>query len=171
MCGIAGIVGLNDLETAGNRIGRMNRSLAHRGPDATGVFVAEKVALGHLRLSIIDLSESANQPFFDASNRYVITFNGEIYNYLEVKRQLSDYPFRTDSDTEVILAAYTMYGADCLSMLNGMFALAIWDRERRELFVARDRLGVKPLYYAQAPDGTFVFASEIRAILNSGLIP
>ncbi len=149
----------------------MTESLKHRGPDATGVFVDEEIALGHLRLSIIDLSETANQPFFDTTNRYSITFNGEIYNFQEVKKLLPEYPFRTDSDTEAILAAYIKYGADCLSLLNGMFAFAIWDRERKELFAARDRLGVKPLYYAQNNDGTFVFASEIRAILNSDLIP
>src|SRR5215204_2192968 len=166
MCGIAGIVGLKDKEAADKKIRRMAESLKHRGPDATGVFVDDEIALGHLRLSIIDLSESANQPFFDDSNRYSITFNGEIYNFQEVKRSLPEYPFRTDSDTEVILAAYKKYGAGCLSLLNGMFAFAIWDRERRELFIARDRLGVKPLYYAQTQDGTFIFASEIRAILN-----
>jgi asparagine synthase (glutamine-hydrolysing) len=170
MCGIAGIVGLKNKENAETKIRLMTQSLEHRGPDATGVFVGDEVALGHLRLSIIDLSETANQPFFDATNRYAITFNGEIYNFQEVKKLLPEYPFRTDSDTEVILAAYAKYGADCLSFLNGMFAFAIWDRERKELFAARDRLGVKPLYYAQTIDGTFVFASEIRAILNSGLI-
>jgi len=171
MCGIAGIVGLKNKEFSKTKIGLMTESLKHRGPDATGVFVDEGVALGHLRLSIIDLSETANQPFFDATNRYSITFNGEIYNFQEVKKLLPEYPFRTNSDTEVILAAYIKYGADCLSLLNGMFAFAIWDKERKELFAARDRLGVKPLYYAQNGDGTFVFASEIRAILNSALIP
>lgn len=171
MCGIAGIVGLKDKELSTLKIGLMTESLKHRGPDATGVFVDEEIALGHLRLSIIDLSENANQPFFDAANRYSITFNGEIYNFQDVKRLLPEYPFRTNSDTEVILAAFIKYGADCLSLLNGMFAFAIWDKERKELFAARDRLGVKPLYYAQSSEGVFVFASEIRAILNSELIP
>ncbi|HEY8560610.1 MAG TPA: asparagine synthase (glutamine-hydrolyzing) [Pyrinomonadaceae bacterium] len=170
MCGIAGIVGLKDAETALRKLNVMNESLRHRGPDATGVFVEEGIALGHLRLSIIDLSEAANQPFFDRSGRFSIIFNGEIYNYRDIKRSLPEYPFRTDSDTEVILAAFEKHGAECLSLLNGMFALAIWDRERRELFIARDRLGVKPFYYAQA-DGVFVFASEIRALLNSQLVP
>jgi asparagine synthase (glutamine-hydrolysing) len=171
MCGIAGIVGLKDKETAAQKIRQMTESLKHRGPDAAGVFVDDEIALGHLRLSIIDLSESANQPFFDASKRYSIIFNGEIYNFQEVKKLLPEYPFRTESDTEVILAAYEKYGADCLSLLNGMFAFAIWDAGRRELFAARDRLGVKPFYYARNEDGTFVFASEIRAILNSRIIP
>jgi asparagine synthase (glutamine-hydrolysing) len=171
MCGIAGIVGLKDKEIANQKIRLMTESLKHRGPDATGIFVADKIALGHLRLSIIDLSEAANQPFFDASKRYSITFNGEIYNFQDVKKLLPEYPFRTDSDTEVILAAFEKYGPDCLSLLNGMFALAIWDNLRKELFVARDRLGVKPFYYAQTANGEFVFASEIRALLNSQLIP
>jgi asparagine synthase (glutamine-hydrolysing) len=171
MCGIAGIVGLKDKELARKKICLMTESLKHRGPDATGVFVEEEIALGHLRLSIIDLSETANQPLFDSANRYAITFNGEIYNFQEVKKLFPDYPFRTDSDTEVILAAYARYGAECLSLLNGMFALAIWDNVRRELFVARDRLGVKPLYFAETGDGAFIFASEIRALLDSGIIP
>lgn len=171
MCGIAGIVGLKDKELANIKIRLMTESLKHRGPDATGVFVDNDVALGHLRLSIIDLSESANQPFFDASNRYAITYNGEIYNFKDVKKLLPDYPFRTDSDTEVIIAAYEKFGADCLALFNGMFAFAIWDRDRKELFAARDRLGVKPFYYSQTQDGTFIFASELRGLLDSGLIP
>lgn len=171
MCGIAGIVGLSDQSLAREKISLMTESLKHRGPDATGLYVADKIALGHLRLSIIDLSESANQPQFDITNRFSITFNGEIYNFREVKNLLGDYPFRTDSDTEVILAAYAKYGKECLSLFNGMFAFAIWDRDRRELFVARDRLGVKPFYYTQSADGTFAFASEIRALLNSRLVP
>ncbi len=171
MCGIAGIIGLKDKEVANQKISLMTESLKHRGPDATGVFVDDEIALGHLRLSIIDLSESANQPFFDATNRYSIVYNGEIYNFRDVKKSLPEYSFRTDSDTEVILAAFQKYGADCLSLLNGMFAFAIWDRERKELFAARDRLGVKPFYYSQTADGTFIFASEIRALLNSHLVP
>jgi len=171
MCGIAGIVGFKEKAVGAKNIRLMTESLKHRGPDATGVFVDEGIALGHLRLSIIDLSESANQPFFDASNRYSITFNGEIYNFQEVRKLLPEYPFRTDSDTEVILAAFEKFGADCLTLLNGMFAFAIWDKERRELFVARDRLGVKPFYYSQTNDHEFVFSSEIRALLNSQLIP
>lgn len=171
MCGIAGIIGLKDKHLATKKIKIMSDSLSHRGPDAEGFYVEENVAFGHRRLSIIDLSESANQPLFDETNRYSIILNGEIYNYLDVKKNLNDYPFKTDSDTEVILAAYLKYGAECLSLLNGMFAFAIWDKTRQELFIARDRVGVKPLYYAINPNGVLVFASEIRAILNSGLIP
>lgn len=171
MCGIAGIIGLSNQKEACKKIKIMSQSLAHRGPDAEGFYIDEKVALGHRRLSIIDLSETANQPIFDETKRFSIILNGEIYNYLDVKAKLKDYPFKTDGDTEVILAAFLKYGADCLSLLNGMFAFAIWDKVRQELFIARDRLGVKPLYYAINTDGIFVFASEIRAILNSGLIP
>ena len=170
MCGIAGIAGMKDTEDARCTIERMTDRIAHRGPDADGFFVDDGVALGHRRLSIIDLSEAANQPQFDVSNRYAIILNGEIYNFRDVKAEFHDYPFRTESDTEVILAAYAKYGPDCVSLLNGMFAIAIWDKQRRELFVARDRLGVKPLYYSLTSDGVLVFASEIRAILESGLV-
>ena len=171
MCGIAGIIGLRDKGDATTKIRRLANTLAHRGPDAEGFFIDDRVALAHRRLSIIDLSETANQPLFDVTGRYCIILNGEIYNYREVKSSFSEYPFRTESDTEVVLAAYVEHGTDCLSLFNGMFALAIWDSEQRELFVARDRLGVKPLYYSQTADGVFVFASEIRAILDSELIP
>ncbi len=170
MCGIAGIVGLSSTDQAKETIAEMNGRLRHRGPDADGRFVSDGIALGHLRLSIIDLSEAANQPMRDLSNRFIITFNGEIYNYLEVRAKLAGYEFRTNSDTETILAAYAKFGPDCLSLLNGMFALAIWDTERRELFIARDRLGVKPLYYFER-DGVLYFASEIRALLASGAVP
>ncbi len=170
MCGIAGIAGLKDKEAAASIIRRMSQRIAHRGPDAEGFFVDDGIVLGHRRLSIIDLSETANQPLFDSTKRFAIMLNGEIYNYRDVKRQFPDYPFRTESDTEVILAAYEKLGPDCLALLNGMFTIAIWDKQRRELFVARDRLGVKPFYYSITDDGAFVFASEIRAILESGLV-
>ena len=171
MCGIAGIIGLKNNLEASKKINLMSQSISHRGPDAEGFFVDENVAFGHRRLSIIDLSDSANQPIFDETGRYSIILNGEIYNYLDVKNTLQDYPFKTDSDTEVILAAYIKFGAECLSLLNGMFAFAIWDKVRQELFIARDRLGVKPLYYAINSDRVLVFASEIRAILDSQLVP
>jgi asparagine synthase (glutamine-hydrolysing) len=171
MCGIAGIIGLADRTPALDKINAMSESLRHRGPDADGCWVAPRVALAHRRLSIIDLSDSGNQPLHDASGRFAIVFNGEIYNYREIKRSFPDYPYVSDSDTEVILAAYAAEGPAALARLNGMFALAIWDRERDELFVARDRLGVKPLYYALTTAGNLVFASEIRAVLASGLVP
>ena len=170
MCGIAGIAGLRDEQAAGAAIRRMTERIAHRGPDADGFLIEDRVALGHRRLSIIDLSEAANQPQFDVTGRYGIILNGEIYNFRDVKAKFPDYPYKTESDTEAIVAAYSALGPDCLQLLNGMFAIAIWDREKQELFVARDRLGVKPLYYSLTSDGVFLFASEIRAILESGLV-
>jgi len=148
----------------------MTDRLAHRGPDAEGFFVENPVALGYRRLAIIDLSEAANQPMTDATGRYVMVFNGEIYNHRALRAMLPDYPFRTQSDSETLLAAYTRWGSDCLLHLNGMFAFAIWDKAEQSLFIARDRLGVKPLYYFQQ-GSTLLFASEIRAILASGLVP
>lgn len=171
MCGIAGIVGIKDKQFAASKISVMTESLKHRGPDANAVFVNDEIALGHVRLSIIDLSDSANQPFHDFSKRFSIIYNGEIYNFLEVKQQLKDYPFRTNSDTEVILAAYQKYGIDCLSHFNGMFSFAIWDNLKKELFCARDRVGVKPFFYAQTSDELFLFSSEIRSILKTELVP
>ena len=164
MCGIAGIFNRRD-EVRPEQIKRMTDAMSHRGPDAEGFYMDRELALGHRRLSIIDLSDAANQPFTDPSGRYTIIFNGEIYNYAEIKTLLPEYPFRTHGDTEVILAGYIRWGADCLSHLRGMFTIVIWDKIERELFVARDRLGVKPFYY-YLDDKQFVFASEIRAILS-----
>ncbi|MCC6817483.1 MAG: asparagine synthase (glutamine-hydrolyzing) [Bacteroidia bacterium] len=168
MCGITGIIG-HDLESGKNLIQPMMEAMKHRGPDAQNTFVQDKVALGHVRLSIIDLSNGADQPMFDQEDRHVIVFNGEIYNYQEVRNQL-DYPWKTSSDTEVILAAYKKWGKDCLSKLNGMFAFCIWDKQDQSLFMARDRMGIKPLYYA-AHNGKFAFASEIRSLLMSNIVP
>jgi asparagine synthase (glutamine-hydrolysing) len=165
MCGIAGIIGINNNQS---QIDAMCSAMKHRGPDATGTFVENIAALGHVRLSIIDLTEGANQPFIDNSNRYVIVFNGEIYNFQEVKSQLA-YDWKTQSDTEVILAAYLTWGKNCLAKLNGMFAFAIWDREKSSLFMARDRMGIKPFYYS-LNNGVLVFGSEIRSILTTGLV-
>ncbi len=170
MCGIAGIAGLIDKEDAQRRLAAMLCRLEHRGPDAEGTFVEPGVALGQRRLSIIDLSEAANQPMFDAGGRFSVIQNGEIYNFRELRRELKDYNFRTESDTEVILAAYERYGSRCVEHFNGMFSIAIWDKERRELFIARDRLGVKPMYYARPNESTLVFGSEIRSLIASGLI-
>src|SRR5689334_22912585 len=138
MCGIAGIIGF-DTKT----LPLMLDQIRHRGPDGRGVWETENVALGHLRLSIIDLSTSANQPMIDQQNGNVIIFNGEIYNYKELKDELkSHYNFRTESDTEVILAAYAKYGVDCIRLLRGMFAMAIFDASKKELLLARDRVGI-----------------------------
>ncbi len=168
MCGIAGILNLNKQLVAEERIRCMSNAMSHRGPDAEGFFMDRELGLGHRRLSIIDLSDSANQPFLDGTGRYVIIFNGEIYNFEEIKSKISGYSFRTHSDTEVILAAYMQWGTCFLDYLRGMFTIAIWDKENRNLFVARDRMGVKPLYFYQDEE-EFIFASEIRAIL--GVMP
>jgi len=162
MCGIAGIIGenpkLEDLKI-------MLRKQSHRGPDHTDYFLDKGFsAIGHNRLSIIDLSESANQPFTDPENRYFLTFNGEIYNYKELRSELkSKYSFKTSSDTEVLLASFLTWGKNCLDKLNGMFAFAIWDNKNKILFAARDRFGVKPFYYYHS-EFDFLFASEIKAI-------
>lgn len=170
MCGIAGIVGFTNAPSPDTAIRRMTDAMAHRGPDATGFFSEGPVSLGHLRLSIIDLSSAANQPFADVSGRYVMVFNGEIYNYKEVRHLLKEYPFCTTGDTETLLAAYAKWGPDCLRYFRGMFAFAIWDREEKELFIARDKMGVKPLYFFTDRD-RLIFGSEIRSILATGLVP
>src|SRR5436190_7901379 len=170
MCGLSGIINLHNKQVDPAIIHGMSNCMAHRGPDADGFYIKHEVALGHRRLSIIDLSAAANQPMFDASGRYAMIFNGEVYNFSEVKRQLKGYPFKTHSDSEVILAAYGKWGADCLEKLGGMFVFVIWDTINHELFIARDRMGVKPLYY-YIDEEHFVFASEIRPLLQSGLVP
>ena len=169
MCGIAGILNFKKLTVGDSLIRCMTDAMAHRGPDAVGFFSEGPISLGHLRLSIIDLSSAANQPFSDNSGRYTLIFNGEIYNYNSVKPMLPDYAFHTTSDTEMLIAAYAKWGPDCLQYFRGMFAFAIWDRQEKELFIARDRLGVKPVYYSIDEDHC-VFASEIRGILSTGLV-
>lgn len=154
----------------------MVEQLGHRGPDDDGVSVFQsqlaEVALGHTRLSILDLSPAGHQPMQDPRTGNWITFNGEIYNFREVRERLDadSGAWRSASDTEVILRAYERWGKDCLQALRGMFAFALWDNARQELFIARDRLGIKPLYYYTAP-GLFVFGSEVRALLASELVP
>jgi asparagine synthase (glutamine-hydrolysing) len=167
MCGIAGIIGIGN-EKSTSMINAMVDAIAHRGPDAKAIYVDNSVAFGHTRLSILDLSNGANQPFTDVSGDYVIVFNGEIYNYKEVKAKL-DYNWRTTSDTEVILAAFIQWGSDCLKHLNGMFAFTIWNKKSESLFIARDRIGVKPFYYYQS-EGTLLFGSELRSMLATGMI-
>ncbi|MGO4906214.1 asparagine synthase (glutamine-hydrolyzing) [Flavobacterium sp. W20_MBD1_R3] len=166
MCGIAGIIG--DFET--NQLDDMLLSQHHRGPDATCRYSdAGFATLGHNRLAIIDLSPQSNQPFLDPSGRYVLVFNGEIYNYRELKVELeADYIFKTDSDTEVLLAAFVSYGSDCLQKLNGMFSFAIWDNQEKKLFAGRDRFGVKPFFYSKKGE-SFYFSSEIKAIHAAGI--
>jgi len=167
MCGIAGIVGENASE---DRMDQMLLSQKHRGPDFTGKYIAKEIVLGHNRLKIIDLSEAANQPFYSEDKRYVLIFNGEIYNYLELKAELNnEYDFKTSSDTEVLLAAYLKWGPACLSEFNGMFAFVLWDNQEKKLFAARDRFGVKPFYY-HCNQNELYFASEIKA-LHAAEIP
>jgi asparagine synthase (glutamine-hydrolysing) len=170
MCGIAGIFSQSPDKHPVGRIGQVTNAMSHRGPDADGFFEEGTVSLGHRRLSIIDLSDSANCPFIDHSGRYVLVFNGEMYNFQDVRRELPDYPFKTSGDTEVLMAAFVKWGPDCIRRFKGMFAFAVWDRQEQVLTVCRDRMGVKPIYYYQ-DEQVFIFASEIRAIMASGLVP
>jgi len=168
MCGINGIYGLKDEFRIKDILVHMNASIAHRGPDAQGVFSRGGIGLGHRRLSIIDLTEGGRQPMLNASANLAMVFNGEIYNYKKLKALCKDYPFRTETDSEVILALYQKYGDACFEQLDGMFAVAIWDDERKKLVLARDRMGKKPLYYSWVND-IFIFSSEIRGLLASNL--
>src|SRR5436190_6179723 len=157
MCGINGLI-----LPAGSKLNHtgivyaMNRALSHRGPDNEGIWEHGAVCFGHRRLSIIDLSPECNQPFFSSDGRYVIVYNGELYNYRELKLELQrsalgenpkPYFFKTNSDTEVVVAAFMRWGSKCLDLFNGMYAFAIYDKESGKSFIARDRFGVKPLYY------------------------
>lgn len=169
MCGICGIFGLERIDQPREIVRKMNARMQHRGPDASGEFVSEEVALGHQRLSIIDLNTAANQPMYSSDGNVALVYNGELYNYRELRAQLSDYAFITNSDTEVILAAYQKWGINAVQLFNGMFAFALWDDHKKELFLVRDRMGIKPLYYAQVGQSV-IFASELRALLESGLI-
>jgi asparagine synthase (glutamine-hydrolysing) len=167
MCGIAGIVWTDTLRPApAAEAAIMADTLYHRGPDDGDVFAEGPVALSHRRLAIIDLSTAGRQPMYSGDGSLVIVYNGEIYNYLELREQLrrDGHLFRTDSDTEVILEAYRRWGAACVDRFNGMWAFAIYDRRRREMFLSRDRFGIKPLYYIH-DEHRFAFASEIKALL------
>lgn len=172
MCGIAGMLLLDGQSVEPAMLRRMTGQLVHRGPDGEGHWVnrGRFVGFGHRRLAVIDLSESASQPMHYLG-RYTITYNGEIYNYLELRRELSGegYWFTTQSDTEVILAAYAAYGRECLRKFDGMFAFAIWDEVKRELFCARDRFGEKPFYYHYVAGRQFLFASEMKALFAAGV--
>jgi asparagine synthase (glutamine-hydrolysing) len=165
MCGIAGLlspskISPKDIDT----ITGMNDIQRHRGPDDAGLFADDFCVLGHRRLSIIDLSSDGHQPFASEDGRYNLVYNGEIYNYIEIRRELEakNWQFRTKTDTEVLLKAFLEYGENCLSHFNGMFAFALYDKKDHSLFLARDRVGVKPLYYTRF-QSKFYFASEIKA--------
>ncbi len=166
MCGITGYISFNN-KFSKDDLHLMTDAIAHRGPDADGFFVDAGVGLGHRRLSIIDLSQSANQPMISGEGRYVIVFNGEVYNFKEVAEELKQvkpqFNFKTTSDTEVILEAFAHWGETFVHKLNGMFAFSIYDKETKELFVYRDRMGVKPIYYYWDEE-SFVFASELKSI-------
>ena len=169
MCGISGIFGRSWSE---QDLAAMVSSQRHRGPDGEGIYVSpDRIAgLGQNRLAIIDLSDAANQPMFSSSGNFVIVLNGEIYNYLELRRELeSEYTFKTKSDTEVLLAAYQKWGRACLDKLIGMFAFIVWDVNEKRAFAARDRFGVKPLNFYQKSDGTLLIASEIKALQTAGV--
>ena len=172
MCGIAGIFHLSTPKPVDPaRIERICAAMAHRGPDGQGVWTAPGVGLGHLRLSIIDLAGSP-QPMASSDGRAMLVFNGEIYNYRELREELRGHgaTFHTDGDSEVILAAWQRWGPDCLPRLHGMFAFAIYDLSDRTLFLARDRLGVKPLFYAPLSDGSLAFASELKGLIAHPLL-
>lgn len=165
MCGIAGMVGPGSDPAL---VARMIAAQKHRGPNGEGFYSADGVALGHRRLKIIDLSDAARQPMSSRDGRYTLVYNGEVYNYRELRAELADANFRSQTDSEVVLEAFVRWGPKCLDRFVGMFALAIWDAVQQELFCARDRLGIKPFYYARKGED-LLFASEIRALLTAGV--
>ncbi len=173
MCGIVGIFDRIDKRPIDrDLLHRMNESQHHRGPDEGGLHCEPGLGLGHRRLSIIDLS-SGQQPMHSADGNVVLTYNGEIYNFLDLRKELEamGFVFQTHCDTEVIVYAWQAWGEDCVKRLRGMFAFAIWDRSRESLFLARDRLGIKPLFYADLPNGQFIFSSELKALQQHPQLP
>ncbi len=171
MCGICGIIDFSEHQPDESCLEKMNRTLLHRGPDQNNIFIKGAVGLGHTRLSIIDLTETGSQPMRSPDKQVTLVYNGEIYNFLELRENLKKEGviFKGRSDTEVVLHAYIQWGKEFVSRLNGMFAFAIWDDKKQELLIARDRFGIKPLYYALFSNG-IVFASEIKAILAADKI-
>src|SRR5436190_14005415 len=167
MCGIAGIYSTIGEPPDAGTLARMARAIAHRGPDGQRFYTDGGVGLAHLALRIIDLSDAAVQPMTNEDGTLWLIYNGEIYNYVELRPELEarGHKFHSRSDSEVVLHAYEEWGVDCLSRFNGMFGFALWDTRRQRLFIARDRMGVKPVYYSWR-DGTLVFASEIKALLE-----
>ncbi len=170
MCGIAGIFNFNKQPVAHSQIKAMTDIIAHRGPDGEGQYVDGFVGLGHRRLAIIDLSPAGHQPMQTRDGRFTITYNGEVYNFKEVRVQLESlgYQFHSNTDTEVVLNAFAEWQHECVKKFNGMFAFAIWDKKEKQLFLARDRYGIKPLYYCLT-DQHLIFSSEIKAIMASNL--
>jgi asparagine synthase (glutamine-hydrolysing) len=170
MCGINGIYFKTRSGQGERLVSSMCDAMAHRGPDAEGIYHSEGIALGHRRLAIIDLSEAGVQPFYSADKRYVMVFNGEIYNYRELRNELAEHHFTTDTDTEVLLALWIKWGIEGVHRLNGMFAFAVYDTQEHALHIVRDRLGIKPLYIYE-DDHQLLFSSEIRALLATGKVP
>lgn len=166
MCGIAGYITKNQIDEM--VLIKMRDALSHRGPDDAGIFIndVKNVGLAHRRLSILDLSEAGHQPMSSADKSIWITFNGEIYNYQEIKKELAElgYTFKSNTDTEMIIYAYQEFGTQCLEKFNGMFSFAIYDSNKNQIFCARDRFGIKPFYYGFLPNKDFVFASELKSI-------
>ena len=174
MCGIAGIWNIDGTPVAEGVLNRLTDSLAHRGPDGRGTYIDPKgyFGLGHRRLAILDVTEFGHQPMSYGADRYWIAFNGEIYNFIELRIALKKlgHRFSTETDTEVVLAAFAQWGQDCQFRLNGMWAFAIWDAEEKCLFLSRDRFGVKPLYFLRTKNH-FLFASELLSYPNVTLFP
>ena len=169
MCGITGAYAINGNGKSYHlKIDDAVATMALRGPDGSGKYIHGSAALGHARLAIIDTSSSANQPFSDSSNRYSIVFNGEIYNYKEIQAQLINYSPRTSSDTEILLQGFIEWGEKVLDKLNGFFAFAIHDKQTDELFLARDRMGIKPLLVYQ-DENALIFGSEMKALMAFGI--
>ena len=166
MCGIAGVVQFRGIAVKQPIIDRMTDVLEHRGPDGRGTWLNKNVGIGHRRLSVIDTSIDGKQPFVDDKNSVVLTYNGELYNFKELRKKLQSlgHVFRSRTDTEVILHSYLEWGRDCLQKFRGMFAFAIWDQHKKELWLARDRIGIKPLFYSVNQEA-FLFGSEIKSIL------
>src|SRR5689334_8113981 len=169
MCGICGIVALGNAGPSISKeiLEKMNQSIAHRGPDDDGFYITDQVGLASRRLSIIDLA-TGKQPIANEDRTVWNVFNGEIYNYRELRNYLDKHGhvFRTNSDTETILHLYEEFGTECVQHLNGIFAFAIWDERKRQFILARDRMGIKPMYYTRLANGHLIFGSEMKAILS-----
>jgi asparagine synthase (glutamine-hydrolysing) len=165
MCGIAGYINLDGSPASAVILKKMTDAIAHRGPDGEGQWVDGNVGIGHRRLAILDLTPAGHQPMVSADHRWVLSYNGEVYNYRELRADLEAEGiwFRSQTDTEVVLYALATWGTDALVKFNGMFALALWDRKKRSLLLARDRYGIKPVYYSQQ-NNIFSFGSEQKAI-------
>lgn len=167
MCGISGIINFNNKPVQENLVSVMMKTIKHRGPDDDGIFIDNNVGFGFVRLSILDLSPSGHQPMFDETGRFMIIHNGEVYNYIELRSELrgKGYHFKSNTDTEIILKSYIEWGEDCLHKFNGMWAFVIYDKKTKEVFISRDRYGIKPFYY-YSDKNKFIFASEIPSILK-----